>query len=135
MENFYARSVFFVEDADRARRFYRDELGFTVDWDVEDVFQVGLFGFELILNQVTDQTRGRAGHGRVYIGLEDDQIAPLCRHIVEKGIRFERQQWGRATLVIRDPDGNELFFWLSAQDDWSGFGLPDPAAIRPRDGD
>jgi hypothetical protein len=23
-----------------------------------------------------------------------------------------RVEWGRPTLVLRDPDGNELFFWI-----------------------
>jgi hypothetical protein len=23
-----------------------------------------------------------------------------------------RHEWGRPTLVLRDPDGNELFFWI-----------------------
>jgi catechol 2,3-dioxygenase-like lactoylglutathione lyase family enzyme len=73
----YARSVFFVAEADRSQRFYTEDLGFTLDWDSHDgVFQVSLFGFELILNQVGDRTRSRAGHGRVFIGLDDDQGEP-----------------------------------------------------------
>jgi hypothetical protein len=31
--------------------------------------------------------------------------------------------WGRPTLVIRDLDANELFFWLP-HDDFSGLGIP-----------
>jgi hypothetical protein len=41
------------------------------------VFQVGLFGLELILNQIDDWTKECAGHGRVFIGLDDNQVAPL----------------------------------------------------------
>lgn len=116
MNNLYARAVFFVKDAGRSMRFYTEQLGFAVDWkDSEEdppyVFQVSLFGFELILNQVSEQTRDRAGHGRVYIGLEDDQIVPVRNHIAAKGIQTERVEWGRPTLVLRDLDQNELFFW------------------------
>jgi hypothetical protein len=93
----YARSVFFVADADR--------------------------GFELILNQVEDRTASRAGHGRVFIGLEDDQGEPLRKHIADKGIQTLRVEWGRPTLVIRDVDANELFFWLP-HDDFSNLGKP-----------
>ena len=32
---------------------------------------------------------------------------------------MRRTEWGRPTLVIADPDGNELFFWLP-RDDFSG---------------
>ena len=124
MTPLYARSVFFVADEDRSRRFYTEDLGFTLDWDSHDgVFQVSLFGFELILNQVEDRTRLRAGHGRVFIGLEDDQVAPLRKHIAEKGIQTHRVEWGRPTLVVRDLDANELFFWLPL-DDFNNLGKP-----------
>lgn len=117
MTDLYARAVFFVADTERARRFYIEQLGFAADWgDPEDdgvryVCQVSLFGFELILNQVHGPTRGREGHGRVYIGLEDDQIKPVLDHIAAKGIATERVEWGRPTLVVKDLDGNELYFW------------------------
>ena len=66
MNHLYARSVFFVNDAERSLRFYTEQLGFSLDWDSKDgVFQVSLFGFELILNEIADHTRARAGHGRV----------------------------------------------------------------------
>ena len=85
--------------------------------------QVSLFGFELILNQIGERTRTRAGHGRVFIGLEDDQGEPLRKHIAAKGIQTLRVDWGRPTLVVRDADANELFFWLP-HDDFTDFGLP-----------
>ena len=116
MTNLYARAVFFVGDAERAQRFYVDQLGFSEDWAHKEeglvyVCQVSLFGFELILNQAHDETKDRAGHGRVYIGLEDDQIGPVLKHIESHGIQTERRDWGQPTLVIKDLDGNELFFW------------------------
>ena len=70
MDNFYARTVFFVKDA------------------------------------------ARAGHGRVFIGLEVDQSEALRRHIEDKRIPTMEVEWGKPTLVIRDLDENELFFWL-----------------------
>ena len=124
MTPLYARSVFFVADAERSQRFYTEDLGFTRDWDSRDgVFQVSLFGFELILNQVEDRTGPRAGHGRIFIGLEDHQVEQVRKHIADKGIQTLRVEWGRPTLVIRDPDANELFFWLP-HDDFSNFGKP-----------
>jgi hypothetical protein len=84
---------------------------------------VSLLGFELILNQIYGRTEGRAGHGRVFIGLDDDQAEPFCRHVVTKGIPTERIDWGRPTLVVKDLDDNELFFWLP-NDDFSALGMP-----------
>jgi catechol 2,3-dioxygenase-like lactoylglutathione lyase family enzyme len=128
MNNLYARSVFFVNDAERSLRFYTEQLGFSLDWNYQEegrafVCQVSLFGFELILNQIEDRTQTRAGHGRVFIGLEDDQVEPLRKHIAAKGIQTQRIHWGRSTLVVRDLDGNELFFW-PPQEDWTELEMP-----------
>ena len=116
MNSLYARAVFFVENAERALRFYVDQLGFAEDWGYREegrvyVCQVSLLGFELILNQVEDDTRARAGQGRVFIGLEDDQIQSVLDHVAAKAIQTERRNWGQPTLVIKDLDANELFFW------------------------
>ena len=117
MDNFYARSVFFVRDGEDSLAFYTQSLGFKLYWNNQyqgraSVFQVSLFGFELILNQIYPDTKDRAGHGRVFIGLEDNQGPALRQHIIERDIKATRDDWGRPTLVIKDPDGNELFFWL-----------------------
>jgi catechol 2,3-dioxygenase-like lactoylglutathione lyase family enzyme len=123
MSALYARSVFFVADADRSLRFYTEELGFALDWDSKDgVFQVSLMGFEVILNQVGERTQARVGHGRVFIGLEDDQGEPLRKHFVDRRIPAHRVEWGRPTLVIKDVDENEMFFWMP-RNDFSGFAM------------
>lgn len=121
MDSFYARSVFFVSDAARSLTFYTESLGFSLDWNHEEarrpfVFQVSLFGFELILNQTEDWTESRAGHGRVFIGLDDDQAAAFRKHIEEKRIATTSVPWGKPTLVIQDLDENELYFWLPSTD-------------------
>jgi len=128
MNNLYARSVFFVKDAERAARYYTEQLGFSVDWNHQEesrtiVCQVSLFGFELILNQVDDRTRARAGHGRLFIGLDDEQGEPFRKHVLAARIAIQRLDWGRPTLVMRDLDANELFFWLP-NDDFTGFEMP-----------
>jgi hypothetical protein len=109
--------VFFVKDAERALRCYMDTLGFNLDWIHEEggrpfVVQVSLFGFQLILNQTEDWTDGWAGHGRVFIGIDDDQVEPFRRHLSEKRIKTTVIHWGAPTLVIRDVDENALFIWL-----------------------
>jgi catechol 2,3-dioxygenase-like lactoylglutathione lyase family enzyme len=118
MQNLSSRSVFFVKDAERALGFYTAELGFALDWNHQEqgktfVFQVSLFGFQLILNQSESDTENRPGHGRVFIGLDQEQVEPLRRHITEKRIKTTATHWGAPTLVIRDLDENELFIWLN----------------------
>ena len=117
MQNFYVRAVFFVKDAERSLSYYTDSLGFSLDWNHQEngrafVFKVSLFGFELILNQTETWTKDRVGHGRVFIGLDHDQAAALRGHIRAKSIQTSEFHWGSPTLVIRDLDGNELFFWF-----------------------
>ena len=117
MQNLHARTVFFVEDAERSLRFYTEKLGFFLDWNYKEsgkafVFQVSWLGFELILNQVETWTMARIGHGRVFIGLDEEQATRLQEHIEANGIETSDFHWGAPTLVIRDIDENELFFWL-----------------------
>ncbi|MBS1790045.1 MAG: VOC family protein [Acidobacteria bacterium] len=117
MDNFFARSVLFVKDAERSLRHYTETLGFSLEWNHQEqgrayVFEVSLLGFQLILNQTEPETEDRAGHGRVFIGLDDDQIKAFRKHIKEKGITATVVQWGAPTIVIHDLDENELFFGL-----------------------
>lgn len=117
MNDLRARSVFFVKDAERSLRFYTETWGFSLDWNHQEhgrafVFQVSLLGFQLILNQTEPGTADRAGHGRLFIGLEQDQVDAFRRHIREKNFETTVVQWGAPTVVIRDIDGNELFIWL-----------------------
>jgi catechol 2,3-dioxygenase-like lactoylglutathione lyase family enzyme len=119
VQNLHVRSVFFAKDAEQSLRFYTDTLGFTLDWNhrVQErafVFQVSLLGFQLILNQAEAEARteNRPGHGRVFIGLEDAQVEAFRRHFSERRVKTTVQLWGRPTLVIRDVDKNELFFWV-----------------------
>jgi len=125
MDNFYGRSVFFVKDAERSLGFYTQTLGFALDWNHQEdgrafVFQVSLLGFQLILNQTENWTEPRPGHGRVFIGLDDQQVDALRQHIERKGIETAIVHWGAPTLLIRDVDGNELLFSLP-RSEWGHF--------------
>ena len=118
MQKLYARSVFFVRDTPRAMEFYTATLGFHVDWIYEEqgrpyVVQVSLFGIEIILNQTEAAESDRPGHGRIFVGLDEEQTAALLQHIQTKGISATYTHWGAPTMVVFDLDRNELFFWLS----------------------
>jgi catechol 2,3-dioxygenase-like lactoylglutathione lyase family enzyme len=124
----FGRTVFFVKDAEEALTFYTKTLGFTLDWNYQEegrafVIQVSLFGHQLILNQVHGYIQDRAGHGRIFFGLEQEQATALLQYIHERGIKATREWWGNPTLVIRDFDGNELFFWMPEKE-WEGVDLP-----------
>ncbi len=126
MENLSGRAVFFVRNAEESLTFYTQTLGFTLDWNYQEegrafVIQVSLFGYQLILNQTHGDIQNRAGQGRVF-GLETEETTALLQHIRERGIKPTREWWGNPTLVIRDLDGNELFFWIP-ENEWEGIDL------------
>lgn len=118
MLDFGSRTVFFVRDTARAVEFYTNTLGFNLDWTHEEqgrpyVVQVSLFGLQIILNQAEPPENDRPGHGRLFVGLGENETAALMQHIQAKGISASYTHWGAPTLVIFDLDRNELFFWLS----------------------
>ena len=118
MHDLSARPVFFVQDTPRAMEFYTSALGFNLDWTHEEngrpyVVQVSLLGLQIILNQRESPSDDRAGHGRIFIGLDDAQSAAILQHVKSKGISAEYTQWGAPTMAIYDLDRNEIYFWLS----------------------
>jgi catechol 2,3-dioxygenase-like lactoylglutathione lyase family enzyme len=111
MKVWYARPVFFVNDAERAIEFYQQKLGFALDWNHQEqgrafVCQVSRPGFELILAE----EKSKSGHGRVFISLDKNQEDALRAQIQERQVEAKDSWWGMPIIQILDPDGNEMFF-------------------------
>jgi catechol 2,3-dioxygenase-like lactoylglutathione lyase family enzyme len=106
----YTRPVLFVADAQRAARFYVEQLGFTKDWHADDgagpVCQVNHGECEVILCE----DEARAGHGRLYIELTSEALAVLRGELAARGVAHSEISWGNDVTRIVDVDGNELFF-------------------------
>jgi catechol 2,3-dioxygenase-like lactoylglutathione lyase family enzyme len=116
--NWYVRTVFFVRDAEESLSFYTKKLGFTLNWNHAPegrafVFQVSFRGVELIINEAEEWTDARPGDGRIFIGLDDDQVESFQQYVAKRGVETKLIYWGEPTVVIEDLDGNEIFFWLS----------------------
>jgi catechol 2,3-dioxygenase-like lactoylglutathione lyase family enzyme len=124
MSVWYARPVLFVADIDRTLDFYVNRLGFTQSWRYENegkafVAQVDRQGCALI---VSSQWPEKVGKGLMFISLNVDVALAKLRTEVEKaldrlraefegrGVDVEDGWWGYRLLVVRDPDGNELYF-------------------------
>ena len=72
--------------------FYTNVLGFTLDWTYEEegrpyVVQVSLLGLQIILNQKESPVDGRAGHGRIFLGLAQAQSVAILQHAQSKGLQ------------------------------------------------
>ena len=117
MKSWYSRPVFFVRDAENSLAFYKDKLGFSVDWNYQEngrafVCQVSRPGLELILAQ----NESKAGQGRVFIALDSTQVKALRKEIEERGIEARDSSWGMPIIEILDLDKNELFISLPSKE-------------------
>jgi catechol 2,3-dioxygenase-like lactoylglutathione lyase family enzyme len=123
-EEWYARPVLFVSDIERALDFYVNRLGFTESWRFEEegkalVAQADRQGCALIFSS---QWPDKVGKGLIFISLNVDAALDKLRAEVEmaldklraelesEGVKVEDRWWGYRLLVVRDPDGNELYF-------------------------
>lgn len=112
MGQWYSRPVLFVADVERAVRFYVDRLGFTEKWSsAEDgrlfVAQVNREDCEIILSSQWPEKNGK---GMLFISLTTADYAALPAELAANGVAAKQGWWGYRTLIVTDPDGNELYF-------------------------
>ena len=121
----FARPVLFVTDIHRTLDFYVNRLGFKESWRHEDdgkalVAQVDRQGCALIFSS---QWPDKAGTGVMFVSLnvgaptdpldvkaETAALDALRAELAGNGVKAEDGEWGYRLLVVRDPDGNELWF-------------------------
>ncbi len=112
MSEWYARPVLFVADTSRAIDFYVKQLGFTLNWQHAEagkalVAQVDRQGCELILSS---QWPDKAGTSLMFISLELDVLNAFRAEIEGRGVKIEDGHWGYPVMIVRDQDGNALYF-------------------------
>jgi catechol 2,3-dioxygenase-like lactoylglutathione lyase family enzyme len=112
MNTWNSRPVFFVEDVERSLAFYVNQLGFeeTNRYAQDGKVLVGGVhrdGCPLLLNC---QQPEKNGHARIWVLLELETFQALRAEFQAKNVAMEDGWWGFDTLIIKDPDGNELFF-------------------------
>jgi catechol 2,3-dioxygenase-like lactoylglutathione lyase family enzyme len=106
----YARPVLFVADMPRALAFYVDRLGFSEAWRHDEdgttiVAQVHRETCELILS-----SEQRTDRSRIFLSLDLDVLEAVRSELEARGVAIEDGRWGYRTMIVRDPDGNELYF-------------------------
>ncbi len=104
----------FVTDIDRAKRFYRDDLGLTLTRE-------GSFGAEFVEGPthlgvhpaVHPDALALVGR-HTGITFHVDGILDYCEHLHDRSVRFlaepTRQSFG-VMAMIADPDGNVFALW------------------------
>jgi catechol 2,3-dioxygenase-like lactoylglutathione lyase family enzyme len=111
MLDWNARPVFFVSDVERAMGFYVGQLGFmeTNRYAEEGKVLVGGVerdGCRLLLSCQEPQ---KNGHGRYWILLDVLIYERFRADLEARGVALKDDFWGFDTMVVEDPDGNELF--------------------------
>jgi catechol 2,3-dioxygenase-like lactoylglutathione lyase family enzyme len=112
LHRWYPRPVFFVSDIQAALHFYLDKLGFVKKWHEADgkgtVCQVDRGECEIILCQ----DAARRDRSRLFVELTQAGLDQLESEISERSIPVQKIWWGYDSILIVDPDGNELLFPL-----------------------
>jgi catechol 2,3-dioxygenase-like lactoylglutathione lyase family enzyme len=111
-EDWYARPLIFVRDAEEAAGFYIGKLGFAESWrHAEDdqvlVVQVARNGCELILTQ---QWPEAAGSAVMFISLEEGAWQAAIAAFEAAEVEVADGHWGYPLKIVVDPDGNQLWF-------------------------
>ena len=112
MGHWYSRPLFFVADVERSLTFYLGSLGFTENWSFKEegkvfVAQVSREDCEIILSS---QWPDKNGKGMLFISLTNEDYVALPGELTAKGVTTRQGWWGYRTLIVTDPDGNELYF-------------------------
>lgn len=108
----FSRPVFFVDSVERAIDFYTGKLGFEEEWRHEEdgivlVGQVNRQDCALLLNC---QQPEKTGKGRMFVSLDPEPLRLLREEFERRGAPVRDGWWGYDTMIVEDPDGNELFF-------------------------
>jgi len=103
-------AIFFTHDLDRAVTFYRDEIGFEVEYVQPNRFASFIFPNGVRLGiKVPTEAREVPGHQTIFIDVPDP--AGLEQAFKEKGIAISHplrdQDWGTHFSIL-DTDGNKV---------------------------
>jgi catechol 2,3-dioxygenase-like lactoylglutathione lyase family enzyme len=100
--------VLAVRDLDRSLAFYKDVLGFEVEWNAGVICSVARDGCSIML-QLSDEP----GNGTVWIGLEGDSIIASLAESRAQILQAPSSKPWAYEMKIADPDGNVI--WLGAE--------------------
>lgn len=107
----HAIPIFNVGSLRESQRYYREKLGFTVEWDHGDPPD---FGAVVRDHAVLFLCQGCQGHPGGWIMMFTPNVDELHRELVERGAIIERpptnMPWHLREMLVKDPDGNTMRF-------------------------
>ena len=116
----FAYPLLYVEDMERARAFYCDQLGFTLKgrWDPDGVFSwctLALQGAEIMLQRAEpeDLSALRKGRSDVALFFLCKDVDALFETLRGRGVDVDPPSnafYGMRQLLLKDPDGRRICF-------------------------
>jgi catechol 2,3-dioxygenase-like lactoylglutathione lyase family enzyme len=107
----HAIPIFNVGDLRESQRYYRDVLGFSVDWEDGDPPE---FGAVSRGDAIIFMCQGCQGHPGGWIMVFSRDVDALHQEFVRRGAIVKRpptdMPWRLREMIVEDPDGNTIRF-------------------------
>jgi catechol 2,3-dioxygenase-like lactoylglutathione lyase family enzyme len=111
-----ARPILNVRDLKASQRYYRDVLGFKVDWEDGEPADFGSVSRGHGVLFMCQQCQGQPG---AWVMLFAEDVDRLHREFVSKDARIRmpprNMPWGLREMHVSDPDGHVLRFATSTE--------------------
>jgi uncharacterized glyoxalase superfamily protein PhnB len=109
------RSVLAVKDLARSVEFYRDMLGFTVDFEADGWSFLSRDQFRLMLGHCPDEVPARDIHDHSWFAhVTVEAIDELHREFKQRGVNptqdIEDKPWGMREFTVTTPEGHRIVF-------------------------
>lgn len=109
------RSVLAVKNLDRSLEFYRQMLGFGLDFEAPGWAFLSRDGFQVMLGECADALAAyETGDHSYFAYVTVDDIDDLYREFVEKGVprvqELSDKPWGMREFGVSTPDGHRMMF-------------------------
>jgi catechol 2,3-dioxygenase-like lactoylglutathione lyase family enzyme len=109
-ETWRAQPIFTVRNLAASKTYYRDRLGFRVDWE-ENYETFGIFLRDGTVVFACEKCQGHPGAWALIFVPDVDDVYDDFK---KRGARIpsapENKQWGLREMLVTDPDGNTMRF-------------------------
>ena len=105
------RPILNVKELRASQRYYRDSLGFKVDWDHGDPPNFGAVSRSNLILFLCQQCQSSPG---AWVFTFTHDVDKLHKELAERGALIKmpptNMEWGLREMQVNDPDGNVLRF-------------------------
>ena len=111
----FNHAMVYVNDFERCRRFYVEDLGFEVLEEMPGAYVRLLAGS----NTTIALHKAERGVSGIRLYFESASLDRLCTELWKKGVRFDKpptdMPWGWRHAYLRDPDGHEISLFRAGE--------------------